>query len=239
MEIKEVDLYKPIHNYFTELGYKVNSEVNSFDVTAIKDNNLIIIELKKSLNMKLLIQGVKGQRLTDMVYIAIQRPKKTFSKEWKDKLHLIRRLELGLIFVSFKGDKSLVQIVCHPKPFKRKQSKKLSTKKKNKLIQEIDGRHIDYNIGGSNKTKLMTAYKENALQIACYLYKYGNLSPKELRKLGTGDKTGSILNNNFYNWFIKIERGVYRISEKGVQAIEQYNELSKYYLELLVNNNNT
>ncbi|GMQ62845.1 DUF2161 domain-containing phosphodiesterase [Vallitalea maricola] len=233
MEIKETDLYDPIYNYFTDLGYKVNGEVKSIDVTAVKDDELIVIELKKVLNMKLLIQGTKGQRLTDRVYLAIERPKKMFSRQWKDKLYLIRRLELGLIFVSFKGNKPLVQVVYHPKPFDRKQSKRLSSKKKNNIIAEIEGRYGNFNVGGSTKTKLMTAYKENSIHIACCLEKYGDLSPKKLRELGTGDKTTSILYNNFYNWFTKIDRGIYGISQKGVEAIKQYKELADYYYNLL------
>ncbi|GKX31597.1 hypothetical protein SH1V18_40770 [Vallitalea longa] len=233
MNIKETDLYKPIHDYFTQLGYQVNGEVKSIDVTAIKDDELILIELKKSLNMKLLIQGTKGQRLTDKVYLAIERPKGTFSKQWKDKLYLIRRLELGLIYVSFTGKEPLVQIVYHPKPFNRKQSMKLSKKKKNNVISEIEGRYGDFNVGGSSKTKLMTAYKENSLHIACCLKKYGELSPKELRQLGTGNKTTSILYNNFHEWFTKIDRGIYGISDKGIDAINKYNDLADYYYELL------
>lgn len=233
MKIKETDLYKPIHDYFTQLGYQVNGEVKSIDVTAIKDDELILIELKKSLNMKLLIQGTKGQRLTDKVYLAIERPKGTFSKQWKDKLYLIRRLELGLIYVSFTGEKPLVQVVYHPKPFNRNRSMKASSKKKDNVIMEIEGRYGDFNVGGSSKTKLMTAYKENSLHIACCLEKYGDLSPKALRKLGTGDKTTSILYKNFYDWFTKIDRGIYGINEKGIEAIKDYKELADYYYSLL------
>lgn len=233
MNIKETDLYKPIYNYFTELGYKVNSEVRSIDVTAVKDDELIIIELKKNINMKLLIQGTKGQRMTDKVYIAIERPNNIMSKQLKDKLYLIRRLELGLIYVSFSGKSPLVQIVYHPKPFDRKKSMSLSSKKKKSLIKEIEGRCKDFNIGGSNKTKLMTAYKENSIYIACCLEKYGNLSPKELRKLGTGDKTTSILYNNFHEYFTKVARGIYGISDKGIDAINTYKDMADYYYEIL------
>ncbi|MCT4598850.1 MAG: DUF2161 family putative PD-(D/E)XK-type phosphodiesterase [Vallitalea sp.] len=235
MNIKETDLYQPIHNYFTDLGYEVKSEVKSFDVTAVKDDSLVIIELKKNLNMKLLIQGTKAQRITDMVYIAIPRPKKTFSREWKDKLYLIRRLELGLIFISFEGNKDLVQVICHPKAFDRNRSMKRSSKKKTGIIAEIEGRYGDYNVGGSNRKKIMTAYKENCIHIACCLKKYGNLSTRELRKIGTGDKTTSILYNNYYNWFFKVSRGVYGLSEEGYKATEEHKELTQYYLKVIDN----
>ena len=65
-------------------------------------------------------------------------------------------------------------------------------------MKEIEGRSADYNVGGSNKTKIMTAYKENCIQIASYLEHLGPLSPKALLELGTGTKTSSILTKNYY-----------------------------------------
>lgn len=229
MNIKETDLYLPIYNYFTELGYKVDGEVKTLDVTAVKDNELIVIELKKSLNMKLLIQGAKRQRITDLVYLAMPRPKKTYSKEWKDKLYLTRRLELGVIVVSFTAEKPLVQVIHHPKPFSRKQSKRLSQRKKNSVIREVSGRNNNYNVGGSKGKKLMTAYKENCLHIACCLKQFGVLSPKQLRNIGTGTKTLSILNMNFYGWYTRIKRGQYELSETGRDALNQYSSLTEFY----------
>jgi hypothetical protein len=79
----------------------------------------------------------------------------------------------------------------------------------------------------------MTVYRENSIHIACCLEKYGDLSTRELRKLGTGDKTTSILYNNFYGWFNKIDRGIYGISAKGIEAIKDYQELAKHYYSLL------
>lgn len=46
-DFKEEDMYDLVRDYFLELGYKVNGEVRSCDVTAIKEDTLIILELKK------------------------------------------------------------------------------------------------------------------------------------------------------------------------------------------------
>ena len=229
MNIKETDLYQPIYKYFSELGYKVDGEVKTLDVTATKGKELIIIELKKALNMKLLIQGAKRQRFTDLVYLAVPRPKKTYSREWNDKVYLTRRLELGLIVVSFTSSEPLVQIVHHPKPFSRKQSQRVSKRKKASIIREVAGRNNSYNVGGSKGEKLMTAYKENCLHIACCLNEFGILAPKELRKMGTGSKTLSILNKNFYGWYIRVKRGHYEISKQGKEALKQYSNLAQFY----------
>ena len=95
----------------------------------------------------------------------------------------------------------------------------------------MEGRSADYNVGGSNRTKIMTAYKENCIQIACYLEHFGSLSPKDLKEKGTGSKTSSILTKNYYGWFERVKRGVYVISEKGKEEVKEYQALSDYYLK--------
>jgi hypothetical protein len=75
----------------------------------------------------------------------------------------------------------------------------------------------------------MTAYKENAVYIACCLEMYGQLSPRKLRELGTGNKTQSILGKNYYGWFERVERGIYKLSKKGHEVFSMYPELVAYY----------
>jgi hypothetical protein len=231
-KLAEVDLYKPIQTYFTKEGFEVYGEVNDCDIAAVKDDELVVIELKLTLNVELLVQATKRQRLTDHVYIAIPKPKyKLRSKRWTDICHLLKRLELGLIVVSFSGNRKKTEVLFHPTSFDRKKSMRQNKRKRASLLKEIDGRSADYNVGGSTRTKIMTAYKENCIQIAAYLERYGPLSPKNLRDLGTGEKTSSILTKNFYHWFEKVKRGIYVISDKGRKEIEDYPELVSYYLE--------
>jgi len=71
--MKESDLFKPIKKYLETSGYKVRAEVKNCDITATKDDELIIIELKLSVNIQLLIQATDRQRITDSVYVAIPR----------------------------------------------------------------------------------------------------------------------------------------------------------------------
>ncbi|WNF25022.1 DUF2161 family putative PD-(D/E)XK-type phosphodiesterase [Mesobacillus jeotgali] len=230
-KLYEADLYEPIRKHFIKLGYRVNGEVHDCDLTAVKDDNLIIVELKLTLNIDLLLQATRRQRLTDLVYIAIPKPKRITRKRWNDITQLIQRLELGLIIVSFAGNRKKVEFKIHPEPYKRMASK--NTRKKAALIKEIEGRSADYNIGGSSKTKIMTAYKENCIQIACYLEKLGQLSPKALVALGTGNKTPLILQKNYYKWFERVERGIYVITEQGRSELKDYPELVEYYLSKL------
>ncbi|WP_078547639.1 DUF2161 domain-containing phosphodiesterase [Litchfieldia alkalitelluris] len=233
-KLLEIDLYKPIQRYFSKQGFEVHGEVQDCDLTAIKDDELIIVELKKTLNVDLLVQAAKRQKMTDQVYVAIPKGKQNLrSRKWRDICHLLKRLELGLILVSFYGNRTRIDVHLHPTPFNQKRSAGQNKYKRNSLIKEMNGRSGDYNVGGSTRTKIMTAYKENCIQIACYLEKYGQLTPKELRKLGTGEKTLSILNKNYYRWFDKVSRGLYEISEEGKKELVDFPELVEFYLNKL------
>lgn len=235
-KLLEVDLYEPIQKHFIKEGFEVYGEVKDCDLTALKETELIIVELKLTLSVDLLIQATKRQRLTEDVYIAIPRPKyKLNSKRWRDICNLIRRLELGLILVSFTRKKPQIEIIIHPSSFDRRKSLRLNKNRRNAILKEINGRSADFNVGGSSRAKIMTAYKENCIQIACYLEKIGSASPKYLTGIGTGEKTLSILNKNYYGWFKRIKRGVYEISDKGKNEIQNYPELVEYYL-LRMNN---
>ncbi|SES61865.1 hypothetical protein SAMN05216389_10151 [Oceanobacillus limi] len=231
VKLKEVDLYQPIHNYFKRKGYEVYGEVKDCDIAVMKEDLLIIVELKLNLTVELLIQATKRQRLSEHVYIAIPKPKKhnPRSKKWRDTCHLLKRLELGLIFVSFTEKRKRVEVVLEPTPFHRPISMGKAKYLRQAIIKEIEGRSGDYNVGGSSRKQIMTAYRENCVQIASYLDQHGELSPKELIQMGTGKKTQSILSKNYYKWFTRIKRGVYVLSDKGKQEIKEYPDLVKYY----------
>lgn len=228
----ETDLYEPIRKFFSKNGYEVHGEVHHCDIAAVKENELVIIELKLSLTVDLLIQATNRQRLTDQVYIAIPKPKyRLTSKKWYDLCHLVKSLELGLILVTFLKSGAKMEIVIEPSPFDRKKIMQRNKKKRERLLDEIKGRTGNHNVGGSNKTKIMTAYKENSIQIAYLLDRNGPSSPKALRQFGTGDKTLSILTKNYYGWFEKIERGIYAISEKGKKEINEFPDIVNYFSE--------
>lgn len=230
----EIDLYEPIKEYFTLQGYDVYGEVNECDIAAVKEQELILIEMKLTLNIDLLMQATKRQRLTNQVYVAIPKPNISFrSKKWKDTCHLVRRLELGLIIVSFKEEVAQAETLFHPTSFDRKKSMQRSGKKRSDMLKEMEGRLSDFNIGGSSQTKIITAYKENCIHIACCLLHYGSLSPKTLRKMGTGEKTLTILNKNYYGWFNRVSRGMYMINDIGKNELDVIPELYSHYCEVV------
>ncbi len=230
MNYSEKDLGKIIKKYFLENGYTVRSEVNDCDVV-IENNGLIsIIEIKKKINFDLILQAIKRQRLSEIVYICIEK-NSIKSKKWNDYIYLLRRLELGLILIDIEKDESVL-FYQHPKSFSRKHSFTRSKKRREKLLQEFYNRSIDYNTGGSVREKILTQYKEDSLYIVYLLKKYKQLSLKELRDLGANaKKCSSILQNNFYKFFERVSRGVYKSSNKGEESLKKYDFLIKYFEE--------
>ena len=227
--MKETDLYIPVKELLTELGYDIRSEVKDVDIAAIKGDELIIIELKTSYNLKLIIQAAKRQRLTDQVYIAIPRPvyKKRFGRDFKDREFLLRRLGLGLIFVAMDSEKPYASVVFEPKIFDMNRSQVNSKRRKNKLLKEFEGRSTNYNTGGSVKQKLVTAYREKSLAIASIMKNKEIMSTREIREAGGPAETTDIMYNNHYGWFEKIDRGKYKLSDVGENALEEYSEIVK------------
>ena len=219
---RETDLFQPINDFLIAQGYTVKAEVKDCDVTATKDDDLIIIEIKKNFSVDLLFQAIDRQTMTDSVYMALPGPvNMRRGSRWRRLIRIARRLELGLMAVTLKPRKSRVEILCHPEPYQRRKQ----PKRKRALLAEINHRTGNHNQGGSVRTKVITAYKENAILIACALNQHGPLSPKQLRELGTGPKTLSILNKNHHQWFHRVERGIYQITPQGIEALKSYPEV--------------
>lgn len=227
----EKELYPPIHDLFAKRGYKVNAEVKDCDVTAVKDDEFIIIELKKNLSVALLAQGIKRQKTGADVYVAVPKPKQYSFNKFRSVFSVIKKLELGLIFVSLRGSHSFAEIVIEPKPY---TSTYKNTRKRKEIINEINGRTIDTNTGGVTGTKIVTAYTEKCIHIACILDMYGKMSPARARQLGGADNAQSILSRNVYGWFKKVSKGIYDITDEGRKGLLDYPELEKYYTELLI-----
>ncbi|HPR17401.1 MAG TPA: DUF2161 family putative PD-(D/E)XK-type phosphodiesterase [Candidatus Cloacimonadota bacterium] len=215
--MNETELFIPVKNFLEKQEFKVRAEVQNCDIAATRGDDLIIVELKLQVNIPLLIQATDRQKITDSVYVAIPRPgNRTQQKRWKGVKHLLRRLELGLIFVDVKSGE--VEVVFHPLEFQRHKLQK----RRKALLEEISNRSENLNTGGSNRRKIMTAYRLNALKIAQKLAELGQTSPKILRENGTGDKTLSILSSNFYGWFCRVERGIYELTSKGKTELQKY-----------------
>ncbi len=226
MKIKETDLYEPIKQYLEKQGYEVHSEVLFCDIIARKKNEIIIIELKTVFSMNLLIQAVKRLEFSDSVYTAFPVINNKYPSNFSGIKRVLKRLEIGLIVVHFLKTKIRIEIVFHPSEFfKRKR-----VKKQKQIIREMDGRYKDFNLAGSvSKKEKITAYKLSALKIACFLEKLKESSPGKLIKYGTSMKTQSILSQNYYGWFERVKRGVYRLHPHGKLSLQRYKEIIQHF----------
>lgn len=227
--LKECDLYEPIKAFFIENGYIVSGEVKHIDMVVTKDDESIAIELKPSFNLKLILQAVDRQKVFDSVYVAIFKPK-TVNKRYREIVHLTKRLEIGLITVSVLKTKSRVQIEHHPLEYNRKKNHR----RKRAIISEIQRRTgIIDNQGGTTRVKRMTAYREECLAVATALHILGDASPKDVRSLVDIKKSGQILYSNHYGWFDRIGQGLYKMTNKGEDALIEYKEVSDYFMTLI------
>lgn len=224
----ERELSGPVRGYFEACGYSVRCEVGYIDIMATRDDEVIAVELKKSLNLELILQAVDRQKAVDSVYIAIPLKERRDKKNrWKKLCHLLRRLEIGLLLVG--NDKSVIREI-EAVPFDRVRSIKKGEKKKSLLIKEFTERQSDYNTGGVKGVKLMTAYREKALYIACCLEIMGPMKPSEIKKKGADKlKTPDILYKNHYGWFMRLGKGDYCITEKAREDLIAYKELSEIF----------
>ena len=218
----ETELSAPVKAYLESHGYQVNCEVKDCDIVATRGDDLIIVELKMSVNLTLLVQATKRQSISDSVYVAVPAPTKR-NRQWRGTLTVLKRLEVGLLLVEEGAMGMVVSKQFDPLPYQRKKN----TRSRRALLTEVADRSGDYNVGGSTKTTLMTAYRENAILIACCLSKLGPSSPKSLRNLGTGGKTTSILSANHYGWFQRVEKGVYELTDQGDFESRSFKQIYK------------
>jgi len=229
MSILEEELYLPIKKHFEKKGYKIKGEIKDCDIVGIKEETILIVELKRNFNLKLVYQAMERQKITELVYVAIPRPKSFKTKKVNPMFELLKKLNIGLIVVSFGEKRTLVQIVSDP-VLKNKNSKS-NNFKKDDIIYEFNERKGDFNIGGKNKTKIVTAYREKSIEIACFLEIMEKSSGAKLKKLGCDKNSTSIMYNNFYGWFSKLSKGVYILSEKGINYLNgnEFSNIIEFY----------
>ncbi|WP_317854306.1 DUF2161 family putative PD-(D/E)XK-type phosphodiesterase [Chakrabartyella piscis] len=230
MSVKEADLFDPIRLFLEDLGYAVQGEVKDCDIVATRESETIIVELKRSFNLKLVYQAIERQTIAEHVYVAIPRPQKgQRDRTFKDMVRLLKRLELGLLTVALDSPVQLVEVVLEPADSVVRKNRR----KQEGLAKEVDQRLVAINKGGINKTKIMTAYREKSLALCCYLETKESATVKELRELDA--KYPSLVQSNPYKWYRRVEKGVYTLSEEGKLALEEatHQKIVKWYRDNL------
>ncbi|MCY3021752.1 MAG: DUF2161 family putative PD-(D/E)XK-type phosphodiesterase [Planctomycetota bacterium] len=231
MVARETELYQPVKAFLSGLGYDSRGEVHGCDLAARRGVELLIVEMKRVFSLELVLQGVERQGVSETVYLAIEEPRGRARRRLRRILRLCRLLGLGLLTVRFSrrswrcdpegcgtGGRARVDVLLDPAPYKPR----LNTRRRGLLLEEFQKRSADYNTGGSVRRKLVTAYREEALRLAWQLKQHGPCAVKQLRELAHSPKAQSILFNNFYGWFERVTRGVYRLTGAGERGLETY-----------------
>jgi hypothetical protein len=137
---------------------------------------------------------------------------------WKELLFLCETLGLGLFTVTFLKTGAFVTEHVHA----QRNGLRIQKKRQAQLLQETIARRGDFNIGGTNKTKRLTAYRQLALLCADEISKHGPRSPKQLRESLYNNKVSALLQANVYQWFRRESRGIYGLTAEGQNALIEY-----------------
>ncbi len=212
---RETDLYPAIKAFLEDQGYVVKAEVGAADVVAVRgEEPPLVVELKLGFSLALFHQCIARMKVTDDVYMAVARqPGKRFAKAVKENTAMARRLGLGLITVRLKD--ALVEVHCDPGPYAPRKS----AKRQQQLLREFARRQGDPNDGGQTRAGLITAYRQDALKLAIYLFEVGASRGADVaRETGVAVAT-RMMRDNHYGWFEKVEKGVYGLTPTGAEAV--------------------
>lgn len=215
MTKRETDLYPAVKAFLEGQGYVVKSEVGAADVVAVRGAEPpVIVELKLGFSLTLVHQCVARLSVAEEVYMAVERGKgKRFQKSIKDMTRLCRRLGLGLMTVRIKD--ALVQVHCDPGPYVPRKN----TRKQGQLLKEFAGRVGDPNDGGQTRVGLITAYRQDALKLALYLFEAGASKGADVARETDVSRATTMMRDDHYGWFEKVEKGVYGLTPKGAEAV--------------------
>ncbi|MDF2836801.1 MAG: hypothetical protein K0Q63_2441 [Paenibacillus sp.] len=225
---KEEELYSPIKRYYEERGFTVKSEVLHCDLVAVhpERNETVIVEMKKTFNLALLLQGIERLRLHADVVLAVERNRKksgAVNQRFGDLTELCRMLGLGLMTVTvFKTKAPVIEMLCEPGDPPIRGAKH---RKRDRLLMEFRERSGDYNVGGSTGRKLVTAYREKALRCAYVLRERGPSAPKDVAAATGFSRSGQLMRENHYGWFRRLERGKYVLEPQGVDSLAKYEDV--------------
>ena len=215
--MKESDLYLPLKRFLESQGYEVKGEVQDCDVLAVRGGESpVVVELKRSLNLDVVLQAVERLAVSSKVYIGIPKKCSALKRRRKQVVKLVRMLGLGLVVVDVPGGQARVEVLVDPGTYRPR----ISGRRKECLLGEFVKRVGDPNLGGADKRKgIMTSYRQRALAIARFLEKQGPAKASRISRTLKDRNARDILYKNVYGWFDRVSYGVYDLSPKGKREI--------------------
>lgn len=214
---READLYPHVKAFLEARGYIVKGEVGAADLVAVRgDDDPLIVELKLRLNLTLYHQAVTRLRITDLVYIGVPKPKGR--KALRENTIMCRRLGLGFLTVRPDG---AVEVQCDPGPYAPRKTKA----KRDRLLREFNRLSGDPNDGGATRHGIVTAYRQDALRCAMYLAESGAEKGAFVAKATGVENATTLMRDNHYGWFRKVEKGVYALTPQGRQGLVDWGDV--------------
>jgi hypothetical protein len=214
--MSEVSLYAPVKKFLEGLDFVVKGEVGHCDVVGVRESEppvVVICELKMQFNLELVLQAVDRAGAGDEVWLAAYMSARGKGREHDSRFRaLCRRLGFGLLGVSPRGDVELLLSPAAPPP-------RRNPRMRSRLLDEHRRRRGDPATGGSTRSPVMTAYRQDALACAAAMAE-GPKRPRDL-KVAT-PRAGKILLDNVYGWFARAERGVYVLTDSGHTALQRW-----------------
>jgi hypothetical protein len=212
----ETALYLPVKRFLERLGFTVKGEVGGCDLVGLSGDDppvVVIGELKLTFNLELVLQAVDRAGACDEVWLAAKMSVRGKGRESDARYrNLCRRLGFGMLAVT---DSDEVRVIVRPVT----TAPRRDPKKRSRLVAEHNKRKGDPTLGGSTRSPIMTAYRQQALACASAMA----LGPRKIRELKPDfPNAPNILRDNFYGWFDRVERGVYGLTEAGRAALKRW-----------------
>jgi hypothetical protein len=214
----ESSLYPPVKRFLEKLGFEVKGEVCGCDLVALDGKEpaaVVVGELKLTFTLDLVLQAVDRLAACDEVWLAVRASRRGRGREGDRRVRkLCRLLGFGLLSVTSAGK---VEVLVEPVPWRPRRD----AKRRSRLVEEHRRRRGDPAVGGSTRRPIMTAYRQQALACAVELAR-GPARPRDLKP--NVPEAPKILLRNVYGWFVRIERGLYALSEAGRAALVRWSE---------------
>jgi hypothetical protein len=212
----ETALYLPVKRFLEKLGFTVKGEVGGCDLVGLSGSDppvVVIGELKLTFNLELLLQAIDRAGACDEVWLAARMSARGKGRESDARYrNLCRRLGFGMLAVT---DSDEVRVIVRPVT----TAPRRDPKKRSRLVAEHNNRKGDPTLGGSTRSPIMTAYRQQALACASAMA----LGPRRIRELKPEfPNAANILRDNFYGWFDRVERGVYGLTDAGRAALKRW-----------------
>jgi hypothetical protein len=212
----ESSLYLPVKRFLEKLGFEVKGEVCGCDLVALDGNEptaVVVGELKLSFTLELVLQAVDRSAACDEIWLAVRASRRGRGREHDPRVRkLCRLLGLGLLSVSARG---MVEVLVEPVPWRPRRD----GKRRSRIVDEHRRRLGDPATGGSTRQPIMTAYRQQALACAAAMSQ-APVRPRDLK--GELPDAPKILLRNVYGWFVRVERGLYTLSEPGRAALVRW-----------------